>query len=80
MEGGIRQCCVGVTRLLEPPAARGERTIGVVHDPHPDSEGFVEGAPLAWAGLLVALEPASVAFAAKSTASGGGGGGSSSKL
>ena len=39
MEGGIRQCCVGVTRLAED----GECTVEVVHDPHPEADGFVEG-------------------------------------
>ena len=34
MEGGIRQCCVGVTRLAED----GECTVDVVHDPHPEAE------------------------------------------
>jgi molybdopterin-biosynthesis enzyme MoeA-like protein len=64
--GGIRQCCVGVAKLLtaaDRAAAEAEGraavecVVEVVHDPHPETHGFVEGEPLVWAGFLVALDP-----------------------
>jgi hypothetical protein len=43
--GGIRQCCVGVANTTN--------QISVLHDPHPDTDGFVEGSGPIWAGFFV---------------------------
>ena len=49
---GIRQVCVGRTRLADGASC----AIDVLHDPHPESHGLVDGS-LAWAGIFVALRP-----------------------